>query len=91
MKKKDEPIKAIALSYDQNKESAPKVIAKGKGLIAKEILETAKEHHVHVHEDPALVELLTKLEIHQQIPDELYEAVAEIFAFVYTLDNKLPT
>lgn len=91
MIKKEEPTKAIVLKYDHNKENAPKVIAKGKGLIAKEILETAKEHHVHVHEDPALVELLTKLEIHQQIPEELYEAVAEIFAFVYTIDKKLST
>lgn len=81
--------KAIALRYDQGKEHAPKVIAKGNEIIAKEIIETAKHHNVHVHEDEALVELLSKLEIHQQIPEELYEAVAEIFAFVYNIEKEI--
>ena len=89
MRNKDSVKKAIALRYDQVKEQAPKVIAKGNGLVAEEILETAKHHRVHIYEDQALVELLSKLEIHQQIPDELYEAVAEIFAFVYNVEREI--
>lgn len=80
--------KAIALRYDSEKESVPKVIAKGKGQIAEGIIETANQHGVYIQEDPALLELLSKLEINQQIPEELYEAVAEIFAFIYKLDKK---
>ncbi len=89
MNKEKSVKKAIALRYDQGKEQAPKVLAKGNGLVAKEIVMKAKDHNVHVHEDEALVELLSKLEIHQQIPEELYGAVAEIFAFVYQLEKEI--
>ncbi|MGM0873651.1 MAG: EscU/YscU/HrcU family type III secretion system export apparatus switch protein [Bacillota bacterium] len=89
MKNNNHEKKAIALRYDSEKEHAPKVIAKGKGLVAEEIVEAAKKNEIHVQEDPALIELFSKLEIHQQIPEELYEAVAEIFAFVYRLDKDL--
>jgi flagellar biosynthesis protein len=80
---------AIALRYDSEKETAPKVIAKGKGLVAEEIIKAANKQEIHIQEDPALIELLSKLEIHQQIPEELYEAVAEIFAFLYKLDKEI--
>lgn len=80
--------KAIALKYSK-KESAPKVIGKGKGLIAEEILDSARKHNIHIQQDPALIELLSKLEIDQQIPEELYEAVAEIFAFIYKIDKDI--
>ncbi|MDQ0227623.1 EscU/YscU/HrcU family type III secretion system export apparatus switch protein [Metabacillus niabensis] len=83
------PKKAIALKYEPTKEEAPRVIAKGKGHFAEDILEAAKKNNVHIQEDPALIELLSTLEIHQQIPEELYEAVAEIFAFIYKLDKSL--
>ncbi len=89
MTKKDAVRKAIALRYDSEKEQAPKVIAKGNGIIAEEILEAAKQNEIHVHEDHALVELLSKLEIHQQIPEELYEAVSEIFVFVYNIEKEI--
>lgn len=89
MNKENKTKKAVALKYNAEKEQAPIVIAKGQGLVAEEILETAQKHHVHIQEEPALIELLSKLEIHQQIPDELYEAVAEIFAFVYQLENEM--
>ena len=85
---KKETKKAIALRYDHEKESVPTVIAKGKGQIAEGIIETANQHGVYIQEDPALLELLSKLEINQQIPEELYEAVAEIFAFIYKLDKE---
>lgn len=80
---------AIALRYDSEKETAPKVIAKGKGLVAEEIIKAANKQEIHIQEDPALIELLSKLEIHQQIPEELYETVAEIFAFLYKLDKEI--
>lgn len=80
---------AIALKYDQQKDVAPKVIAKGKGVIAEQILEAAKELNIPVQKDPSLAELLGKLDINQSIPDELYSAVAEVFAFIYQLDRNM--
>ena len=80
---------AIALKYDGQKDVAPKVIAKGKGVIAEQILETAKELNIPVQKDPSLAELLGKLDINQSIPDELYSAVAEVFAFIYQLDRNM--
>lgn len=79
---------AVALSYDGRGEAAPKVTAKGSGMVADNILEKAKEHQVPIQEDASLVELLSKLEINQSIPEELYMAVAEVFAFVYKTDQR---
>ncbi|MFD1735800.1 FlhB-like flagellar biosynthesis protein [Bacillus salitolerans] len=81
---------AIALSYDNNKQSAPKVIAKGKGIIAENIIEKAIEHDVPIQEDPSLVEVLSQLQINETIPEELYQAVAEVFAFIYRVDKHHP-
>ncbi|PLR84196.1 hypothetical protein CVD25_12235 [Bacillus canaveralius] len=78
---------AIALGYDQSKHDAPKVLAKGKGKIAENILEKAKENNVPVQEDPSLVELLSELDINERIPEQLYGAVAEVFAFIYRTDR----
>ncbi len=80
---------AIVLKYDQNKDDVPRIIGKGKGKIAENILSIAKENNIPIQEDAALVELLGKLNINESIPQELYEAVAEIFAFVYRLDKKM--
>ncbi|MCA0969157.1 EscU/YscU/HrcU family type III secretion system export apparatus switch protein [Halobacillus litoralis] len=77
---------AIALSY-QEQEAAPKVVAKGKGFVADNILEKAKEGDVPVQEDASLVELLSELNINEQIPEELYHVVAEVFAFIYKSDQ----
>ena len=82
--------KAIALRYDSERDSAPRVTAKGAGLIAERILEIARENQVHVHEDPGLLALLAQIEVNAQIPEELYRAVAEVLAFVYRLNNQLP-
>ncbi|KAB2337493.1 type III secretion system protein [Cytobacillus depressus] len=79
---------AVALTYDKNGLDAPYVSAKGKGLIAENILAKAKEHDIPVQEDPSLLELLGKLNINEQIPEELYEAVAEVFAFIYKADQE---
>jgi len=80
---------AVALSYDETKDPAPKVVAKGIGDVAKEIIEIAKENNIPIQEDPTLVEMLSELEINQTIPEELYEVVAEIFAFIYKVEKNL--
>ena len=77
---------AVALSYDEKSAAAPVIVAKGKGLIAEKIIAEAKEHQVPIQEDPTLVELLGKLNINEKIPEELYQAVAEVFAFIYRTD-----
>jgi len=80
--------KAAALSYDQEKDVAPKVIARGKGYVAERILELAREHGIPLQEDSSLVELLVKLDLGDTIPYELYQAVAEVLAFVYRLERR---
>ncbi len=78
--------KVVALKYD--KESvAPEVVAKGSGYIAEKILEKGKEQDIAVYEDKQLVEELTKLEIGDNIPPELYEVVAKILLFIGDLDK----
>ncbi|MFS0782322.1 EscU/YscU/HrcU family type III secretion system export apparatus switch protein [Bacillus sp. 1P06AnD] len=84
----DKRKEAIALKYDSDQDASPKLIAKGKGKIADSILERAKENHIPIQEDPTLAELLGKLNINESIPPELYEAVAEVFAFIYKLDKE---
>ncbi|WP_284036631.1 EscU/YscU/HrcU family type III secretion system export apparatus switch protein [Neobacillus sp. 114] len=85
---KFKPLQAVALSYHASNQHAPKVVAKGKGNVAKKIIETAKEHKVPIQEDSTLVELLSQLEINETIPEELYQAVAEVFAFIYLVDRQ---
>lgn len=79
---------AIALSYLPEENGAPKVVAKGKGKIADSILERAKDHDIPIYEDPNLVELLGQLDLNEAIPEQLYQAVAEVFAFIYRLDQQ---
>jgi flagellar biosynthesis protein len=86
--KKNEITAAAALKYDIMKDSAPKVIAKGHGTIADKIIELAKINNVPIKSDPGLVQILSKLDIDEQIPAELYKAVAEILAFVYSANNR---
>ena len=82
---------AIALSYDPQKGNGPVVAAKGKGKIAENILAKAEEHDVPVYEDPNLLQLLGQLDMNESIPEELYQAVAEVFAFIYRLDREHET
>ena len=79
---------AIALTYNPQESNGPIVKAKGKGKIAETILAAAKEHDVPIYEDPNLVQLLGQLDMNESIPEELYQAVAEVFAFIYQLDKK---
>ncbi|WP_100404496.1 EscU/YscU/HrcU family type III secretion system export apparatus switch protein [Bacillus solitudinis] len=85
----DKKKQAIALRYDPKNQDSPKVTAKGRGLVAEEIVQRAKEHQIPIQEDPTLVTLLSQLEINQTIPPELYEVVAEVFAFIYRIDRNL--
>lgn len=77
---------AIALSYDPSEE-APKVIASGTGVLAEKIIEKAKEVDIPIHRDDKLADTLSKLEIGDMIPPELYEVVAEILVFVDRMDK----
>ena len=69
--------------------AAPKVVAKGQGIIAERIIEIAREHNIPLKRDPALIEVLSKMDIDQEIPPELYRAVAEVLAYVYKMTGKL--
>lgn len=77
---------AIALEYNPD-EDAPKVVASGKGALAERILEQAKQAEVPIHQDDKLAKTLSKLEIGEMIPPELYEVVAEILVFVDAMDK----
>ncbi|MBB5021703.1 EscU/YscU/HrcU family type III secretion system export apparatus switch protein [Desulfurispira natronophila] len=74
--------KAVALKY-KDRDRAPVVTAKGQAKIAEAIIEKANEHDIAIYEDPDLVVALSTLEIDQEIPEELYQAVAEVLAFLY--------
>lgn len=78
--------KAAALGYDPERDRAPKVLAKGIGRLAERIIAVAKEYDVPIYEDPALIDILVKLDYYEEIPEELYKAIAEILIFVYTKD-----
>ena len=80
--------KAVALKYDTEKDGAPKVKASGKGEVAKNIIRIAKENDLPIKKDEDLVELLSKVEIDKEIPQNLYKAVAEVFSFIYKITNK---
>lgn len=87
MKEKETKIKqAIALEYDPA-ENAPKVVASGRGILAERIIEKAKESDVPIHRDDKLADTLSRLEIGDAIPPELYEVVAEILVFVDSMDK----
>lgn len=78
---------AIALTYGAG-DYAPKVVAKGRGAIAEQIIALAKEHHVFVHESKDLVNLLMQVDLDEHIPTELYLAIAEILAWIYRLEEE---
>lgn len=85
--KSDDPKKtAVALTYETGS-AAPRVVAKGRGLIAQTIIERATEAGVYVHESPELVALLMQVELDEAIPPQLYIAVAELLAWLYRLEK----
>jgi flagellar biosynthesis protein len=78
---------AVALAYGQS-QGAPRVVAKGRGLIAQAIIERARQNGIFVHESEDLVGLLMQVELDQQIPPQLYLAVAELLAWLYRLEHQ---
>lgn len=85
--KADKTNLAVALKYAPG-DIAPKVVAKGRGLLAEEIIARAREHGVYVHESPELVALLAQVDIDRYIPPALYVAVAELLAWLYRLEHR---
>jgi len=86
----NDPLKsAVALAYGQA-DAAPRVVAKGRGLIAEKIISRAREHGVYVHESPEMVSLLMQVDLDQRIPAQLYVVVAELLAWIYRLESGQP-
>jgi flagellar biosynthesis protein len=84
-----QPIKkAAALHYEQGKATAPTLTAKGRGVLAEKIVAAAREHNIPITQDADLIEILDKVEIDTEIPLEVYAVVADIFAWVYKLNQK---
>jgi flagellar biosynthesis protein len=86
----DKRKKAVALRYDPARDKAPKVAAKGSGSVAEKIIEVAQKHDIPIRDDADLVEVLSKLEIEKEIPPDVYVVVAELLAFVYSVNGKKP-
>lgn len=82
------PNQAIALKYDEI--TAPKLTAKGQADIAEQIIDIAREHNIPIYENSELVDILSKLELGDEIPEVLYRVIAEIIAFAYHLQGKTP-
>ena len=87
-KDKKETIIATAIEYDRERDPAPRVTARGRGLTAEKIIEIATKHGVPIKEDPALAQILSRLDIDEEIPPDLYKVVAEILAFVYSVNER---
>lgn len=87
-KDEKETVIAASIEYDSKKDAAPRVTAKGRGAVAEKIIELAVKHDIPIKRDPALVQILSRLDIDEQIPPELYKAIAEILAFVYSLNER---
>ena len=80
---------AVALTYRQT-DAAPRIVAKGRGVIADQIILCAREHGVYVHESTELVSLLMQIDLDQRIPPQLYIAVSELLAWIYRLESDQP-
>jgi flagellar biosynthesis protein len=78
---------AIALVYERG-EFAPKVVARGRGLVAEQIIAKASENNIYIHESKALVGLLMQVDLDSHIPPELYTAIAEVLAWLYRIDQE---
>lgn len=93
--KHDKPIRAVALKYQENsakaQQTTPKVVAKGHGSVAEEIIALAEQHGVLIHKDDELSEMLDQLDLGQEIPEGLYHVIAELIAFSYILQGKFPS
>lgn len=86
---KSERSQAVALSYSSESDEAPKVIAKGSGLVAENILNLAKENAVPIYKNKTLTGMLMAVELEREIPPELYQAIAEVLAHIYRLNQDM--
>ncbi len=86
---KEQQNKAAALKYRSGTDGAPSIVAKGRGAVADKIIALARQHGVPIREDRNMVEVLSTLDLYEEIPPELYKAVAEILAFIYKTSGKL--
>lgn len=82
MAEKPKQKRAVALRYDPTRDTAPRVVAKGKGHTADQILALARKNRIPVRPDPVLVQVLSRIKVDQEIPPEVYRAVAAILAFL---------
>ena len=85
------PLQAVALHYDHQPQSAPKVIATGRGNLAEQIIAAAKLAGVDIVQDPDLLEVLGRVPAGEEIPAELFQAVAEILTFIYRINGRYAT
>ncbi len=85
------PLQAVALHYDRQSESSPKVIATGRGDLAQQIIAAAKVAGIDIVQDPDLLEVLGRVPVGEEIPAELFQAVAEILAFIYRVNGRYAT
>jgi len=81
---------AVSLRYKSSEDTAPKVTAKGKGLVAEKIISLAHANNIPVQQDPDLVEVLSQVDVDQEIPPVVYQVVAELLAFVYEMNKDYP-
>ncbi|AZR82505.1 EscU/YscU/HrcU family type III secretion system export apparatus switch protein [Thiomicrospira sp. S5] len=91
MENQDSPVtldQKVAISLEYDGQAAPRVSAKGTGYLAEQIIELAKEHNIPIKEDHELVSLLSQVELDQEIPEILYEAVVQVLIFAYQLSEK---
>lgn len=82
------PSIAAALGYDPEQDEAPRLVAKGKEEMAEQITRIARENNVPIHEDADLAQVLATLDLDEEIPEELFAAVAEVLAFIYNMNEQ---
>lgn len=81
--------KVAALKYRHGVDLAPKLVAKGQGYVADQIIALAKANGIPIHEDRNMIEVLSAIDLYEQIPPQLYKAVAEVLAFIYRITGKI--
>ena len=79
---------AAALRYEPKQDRAPKLIAKGQGALAEKLIELARQHDIPIRQDKNLLQILSRLDLNEEIPSQVYQVVAEILAFIYRLSNR---
>ena len=87
-KKQTSVPEAVAIRYDRERENAPRVVAKGRGIVAQQLTAIAKKHAVPVYQNQSVTQLLMAVELDREIPPELYQAIANVLAYVYRLDGR---